>query len=107
MLNSVETREIVTLKSLEILIMVDKGYNEDKDLNPEFKEFYAELKTFANSFSKEVNKGRFKKKIDKCIIKIKMDLFDLKEYSIAMTFGMLNETLKKNVPLFYSFYKIT
>ena len=65
MLNSGETREIVTLKALEILIMVDKDYNEDKELNPEFKEFYTELKTFANSFSKEVNKGRFKKKIDK------------------------------------------
>ena len=49
MLNSGETNEIVTLKALEILIMVDKDYNEDKELNPEFKEFYAELKTFANS----------------------------------------------------------
>ena len=65
MLNSGEINEIVTLKALEILIMVDKDYNEDKELNTEFKEFYAELKTFANSFSKEVNKGRFKKKIDK------------------------------------------
>ena len=36
-----------------------------------------------------------------------MDLFNLKEYSIVMTFGVLNETLKKNVPLLYSFYKIT
>lgn len=59
---------------------------------------------FIKIYSKKLN--ILKKKIGKCIIKIKMDLFDLKEYSIAMTFGMLNETLKKNVPLFYDFYKI-
>ena len=34
MLNSGETREIVTLKALEILIMVDKDYNEDKGFEP-------------------------------------------------------------------------
>ena len=60
---------------------------------------------FIRIYSKRLN--ILKNKVGKCIIKIKMDLFKLKECSIVMTFGVLNETLKKNVPLLYSFYKIT
>ena len=56
-------------------------------------------------YSKRLN--ILKNKVGKCIIKIKMDLFKLNECSIVMIFGVLNETLKKNVPLLYSFYKIT
>lgn len=59
---------------------------------------------FIRIYSKRLN--ILKNKVGKCIIKIKMDLFKLKECSIVMTFGILNETLKRNVPLFYDFYKI-
>lgn len=59
---------------------------------------------FIRIYSKRLN--ILKNKVGKCIIKIKMDLFNLKECSIVMTFGVLNETLKRNVPLFYDFYKI-
>ena len=55
-------------------------------------------------YSKRLN--ILKNKVGKCIIKIKMDLFKLNECSIVMIFGVLNKTLKRNVPLFYDFYKI-
>ena len=74
------------------------------ELNSLLQNYNITYNKFIRIYSKRLN--ILKNKVSKCIIKIKMDLFKLKECSIAMTFGVLNETLKRNVPLFYDFYKI-
>lgn len=74
------------------------------ELNSLLQNYNITYDKFIRTYSKRLN--ILKNKVGKCIIKIKMDLFNLEECSIVMTFGVLNETLKKNVPLFYDFYKI-